>query len=172
MQYIGSEYAPFLSSHTSAFNTSSSSGYLQSCRDIVTHARRIANTITTSIPELYVLGSPPASVVAFGARDASVNVYEVGDRMSKKGLHLNALSGPAAVHIACTRLTLQVVETFISDLKASVAEAKDAPEGKGTMVASYGGFLSRRSRVYSWIRCTRREGRVSRLDLLDGIFLS
>ena len=27
---------------------------------------------------------------------------------------------------------------FISDLKASVAEAKEAPEGKGTMVALYG----------------------------------
>ena len=142
MQYIGSEYVLLLSSHISVSHTSSSSGYLQSCRDIVTCAQRIANTITASIPELYVLGSPPASVVAFGARDASVNVYEVGDRMSKKGWHLNALSGPAVVHIACTRLTLQVVETFISDLKASVAEAKNTPEGKGTMVELYNGFLS------------------------------
>ena len=40
------------------------------------------------------------------------------------------------------RLTLQVVETFISDLKASVAEAKNVLEGKETMVALYGGFLS------------------------------
>ena len=45
------------------------------------------------------------------------------------------------VHIACTQLTLPVVETFISDLKASVAEAKDSPEDKGTMVALYGRFL-------------------------------
>ena len=30
------------------------------------------------------------------------------------------------------------METFISDLKASVAEAKEMPEGKGTMVALYG----------------------------------
>lgn len=103
MQYMGSEYVPHLvyfepNPHLFA----SYSGYLQSCRDIVTCARHIANTITGSIPELYVLGSPPASVVAFGSRDGSVNVYEVGDRMSKRGWHLNALSGPAAVHIACT----------------------------------------------------------------------
>lgn len=31
-----------------------------------------------------------------------VNVLEVGDSMSKRGWHLNALTGPAAVHIACT----------------------------------------------------------------------
>jgi sphinganine-1-phosphate aldolase len=79
-----------------------SSGYLESCRSIVTCARTIANTIKSSIPELYIIGSPPASVVAFGSRDPSVSVLEVGDAMGKRGWHLNGISGPPAVHIACT----------------------------------------------------------------------
>ena len=95
-----------------------------------------------SIPELYILGSPPASVVTFGARNTLRNVEDVGDWILKKGWHLNALSGPAVVHITYTQLTLQVVEMFTSHLKASVAEVKNALEGKGTMVALYGGFLS------------------------------
>ena len=99
MEYMGFEYAPPVFPPTPP--PSFSSGYLQSCRDIVTCARYIANTTTVSIPELYALGPPPVSAVAFGSRDSSVNVYEVGDRMSKKGWHLNALSRPAAVHIAC-----------------------------------------------------------------------
>lgn len=78
------------------------SGYLESCRSIVNCARTIARTIKTSIPELYILGSPPASVVAFGSKHPSVNVLEVGDAMAVRGWHLNALSGPPAVHIACT----------------------------------------------------------------------
>lgn len=110
MQYMGSEYVPRFHPSASPLTFSSSSGYLQSCRDIVTCARHIANTITASIPELYVLGSPPASVVAFGSRDTSVNAYEVGDRMAKRGWHLNALSGPAAVHIACT---VRCVDSFL-----------------------------------------------------------
>ncbi|KAF9264156.1 PLP-dependent transferase [Marasmius fiardii PR-910] len=114
------------------------SGYLSSCRVIVTCARQIAETIRTSIPELYILGSPPGSVVAFGSKHPKVNVLEVGDRMSKKGWHLNALSGPPAVHIACTRLTLQVVDTFINDLKECIKEAKNSPVGGGTMVTLYG----------------------------------
>ncbi|KAG9309272.1 pyridoxal phosphate-dependent transferase [Chiua virens] len=134
----GSRPGALIAGTWAAMQYMGSDGYLQSCRDIVTCARRIANTITASIPELYILGSPPASVVAFGSQDKSVNVYEVGDRMSKRGWHLNALAAPAAVHIACTRLTLQVVETFISDLKTCVAEAKQTPNGKGTMVALYG----------------------------------
>jgi sphinganine-1-phosphate aldolase len=100
MQYIGSKCVHFLASIL-AYRTTRS-GYLESCRSIVTCTRTIANAITNSIPELYVLGSPPASVIAFASKDPAMNVLEVGDEMFKRGWHLNALNNPAAVHIACT----------------------------------------------------------------------
>jgi sphinganine-1-phosphate aldolase len=134
----GSRPGALIAGTWAAMQYMGSDGYLDSCRQIVACTRLIANTITSSIPELYVLGSPPASVVAFASKDKDVNVYEIGDKMSKRGWHLNALSGPAALHIACTRLTLSVVDTFIADLKKSVEEAKMSPSGKGTMVALYG----------------------------------
>ncbi|KAF8187467.1 pyridoxal phosphate-dependent transferase [Pholiota molesta] len=113
-------------------------GYLQSCREIVSAARKIADAITDDIPELYVLGNPPASVVAFASKHPTVDALEVGDGMRKRGWHLNGLSEPKSVHIACTRLTLPLVDQFIADLKDSVREAKIAPTGKGSMVAVYG----------------------------------
>ena len=64
--------------------------------------RTIADAITDDIPELYVLGSPPASVVAFASKHPCVDVLEVGDAMSRRGWHLNGLSDPKSVHIACT----------------------------------------------------------------------
>jgi sphinganine-1-phosphate aldolase len=79
-----------------------SRGYLESCRSIVTCAREVADIITSSIPELYILGSPPASVVGFASKDPKVNMMEVGDVMSQRGWHLNALTGPPALHLACT----------------------------------------------------------------------
>ncbi|TFK79129.1 PLP-dependent transferase [Polyporus arcularius HHB13444] len=115
------------------------SGYLESCKSIVGAAKTIAHRIRTEIPELRVLGDPPASVVAFAvAHGLELNVLEVGDAMSQKGWHLNAISNPAAVHIACTRLTVPVVDNLIADLKDAVREAKLAPSGKGTMVMLYG----------------------------------
>lgn len=134
----GSRPGALIAGTWAAMQYMGSDGYLESCRKIVSCARMIANTITNSIPELYVLGSPPASVVAFGSKSPEVNVHEVGDAMSRKGWHLNALSGPAAVHIACTHLTPPLVDTFIADLKDSVQEAKLTPSGKGTMVMLYG----------------------------------
>ena len=100
MQYMGSEYAPPVFPPTPPRLTpppSFSSGYLQPCYDIVTCARHIANPITVSIPELYVLGSFAPRLDRRLRLIRRVGEHEVGDRMSKKGWHLNALSGPAAV---------------------------------------------------------------------------
>ena len=55
--------------------------------------------MTDDIPELYVLGNPPSSVVAFGSKHPSVDVL---DAMSCRGWDLNGLSDPKSVHIACT----------------------------------------------------------------------
>jgi sphinganine-1-phosphate aldolase len=37
------------------------------------------------VPEVYILGKPLVSVVAFGSE--VVDILEVGDRLSKKGWH-------------------------------------------------------------------------------------
>ncbi|KAH9839172.1 pyridoxal phosphate-dependent transferase [Rhodofomes roseus] len=117
-------------------------GYLDSCKSIVSAARTIASRIRAEIPELRILGEPRASVVAFASarkgKAEGVSVLEVGDKMAKKGWHLNALSGPAALHIAVTRLTVPVVDQFIADLKDAVREAQLSPSGQGTMVRLYG----------------------------------
>ncbi|GAA5867377.1 hypothetical protein JCM8547_003325 [Rhodosporidiobolus lusitaniae] len=129
------------------------SGYLSSCLSIVGAAKKLVAAIRADFPELYVLGDPLVSVVAFGSRDEKevgrereggvgrgrVSIYEVGDHLSRLGWHLNALQHPPALHIACTRLTVPAVEDFLRDLRRAVDEVK-GEEGKGTgsMVMLYG----------------------------------
>ena len=79
------------------------SGYHQSAKNIVTATRKIIHGIKTEIPELYVLGNPPTSVVACGVKEGSgINIMRVGDTMSKKGWGLSALQNPPALHISVT----------------------------------------------------------------------
>lgn len=112
-------------------------GYLESCATIVGAAKRLILGIQRdfSPDELHVLGEPLVSVVAFTS--ASLQIYEIGDVMSKKGWHLNALQHPPALHIACTKLTAAegVIESLLRDLRAAVDEVKmmDKPGG-GSMV--------------------------------------
>jgi sphinganine-1-phosphate aldolase len=134
----GSRSGALIAGTWAAMHYMGEEGYVASCRAIVGAAKIIEQTIENSFPELYVLGKPPASVVAFGSRVPDLNILEVGDKMSKKGWHLNALQNPPGLHIACTRLTVSSVEIFIRDLKEAVWEAKGSSAGKGTMVSLYG----------------------------------
>jgi sphinganine-1-phosphate aldolase len=102
MQHMGHEYAIVFLVYVHHQFLSQHSGYLESARSIVSAAKKIEKAIRDDIPEIYVLGKPPGSVVAFASQHPRVNALEVGDGMSKRGWHLNGLSDPPAVHIACT----------------------------------------------------------------------
>ncbi|GJN91433.1 hypothetical protein Rhopal_004454-T1 [Rhodotorula paludigena] len=117
-------------------------GYLSSCREIVGAAKRIVHGIRKDFPELEVLGDPLVSVVAFesktegkGNGKGSVPIYEVGDKMGKLGWHLNALQNPPALHIACTRLTVNAVDDFLRDLRLAVDEVKEMDQPEPTISA-------------------------------------
>lgn len=113
-------------------------GYLQSCKDIVAAAKRVRG-IVEATDDLYVIGDPIASVVAFSSK--TINIYDLGDAMSEKGWHLNALQNPAAVHLACTRLTGFSLDTFEKDLNECLKQLKsqgsDSKSAEGT-AALYG----------------------------------
>lgn len=112
-------------------------GYTESCREIVGAAKKIEGAVR-EMPELTVLGKPLASVVAI-ASAGKVNIYDVGDHMSKRGWHLSAIAGDRpAVHIACTRLTVPVVDEFIADLKEATALSRQRSTKPGTMATVYG----------------------------------
>jgi sphinganine-1-phosphate aldolase len=120
------------------------SGYIAACHGIVGAAKRIEKAIRhTMAPDLQVLGYPITSVVAFSSD--TLNIYDVGDRMGRRGWELNGLQKPPALHIACTMLTIPAVDTFLQDLVEVVEEVKvenrlngaDKSED-GDMVALYG----------------------------------
>lgn len=109
-------------------------GYIESCREIVGARVKIQERIEKEVPELRIIGHPQVSVVAFDS--PVINIYTVGDKMSKLGWHLNGLQSPPALHIACTKLTVNAVDSLLSDLKSCVAEV--IKEGGGGDAGSMG----------------------------------
>lgn len=106
------------------------SGYIAACHAIVGAARKIECRIRENLhPDLHIMGSPITSVVAFSSK--TLNIYDVGDLMARRGWDLNALQRPPALHIACTMLTLPAVDKFLHDLTGVVAEVKAAALTQG-----------------------------------------
>ncbi|CAO3600664.1 unnamed protein product [Absidia cylindrospora] len=112
-------------------------GYLDTCQQIIGTRRKIQEGIE-SIPQLHVKGSPIGPVVAFGAEE-SMNVYDVGDKLSSRGWNISPLQNPPALHISVTLLWVNSADQFVKDLKESVQELVTNPgSGKGSTASIYG----------------------------------
>ncbi|KAJ3379471.1 hypothetical protein HDU84_006627 [Entophlyctis sp. JEL0112] len=118
------------------------SGYVETTRKILTATHEIANGVA-AIPELEVIGKPYASVVAFRSTNPAIKIYAVADLLDRKGWHLNVLQNPAAMHIACTFLTVKSAKQLVKDLNEAVETLrKDPNAGNGDVAAIYGTMAS------------------------------
>ncbi|RYR60159.1 hypothetical protein Ahy_A04g017242 isoform B [Arachis hypogaea] len=99
-------------------------GYLENTKTIMEATKRIQKGIE-EISELYVVGRPDMTIVAFGSN--VLDIFEVNDLMTSKGWHLNALQRPNSIHICVTLQHVPVVEDFLTDLKESVETVKENP---------------------------------------------
>lgn len=113
-------------------------GYLESAKQIIGAARHFKDEIRKRFPlDFEIMGDPQLSVVAI--KSDTVNIYGIGDRMGKRGWHLNALSRPAGLHMAFTRLSAMSVDKLLDDLAECLKEEKENPgHDSGDLVALYG----------------------------------
>ncbi|XP_043723229.1 sphingosine-1-phosphate lyase-like [Telopea speciosissima] len=111
-------------------------GYLENTREIMEVSKRLQKGIK-EIPELFIVGRPDMTVVAFGSK--CVDIFEVNDIMSTRGWHLNALQKPNSVHICVTIQHVPVVDDFLRELRESVQTVKENPGPiKGGLAPIYG----------------------------------
>ncbi|WOH08887.1 hypothetical protein DCAR_0728338 [Daucus carota subsp. sativus] len=99
-------------------------GYLEHTREIMEASKRLQKGLK-EISELYIIGRPDMTVVAFGSNN--LDIFEVNDIMSSKGWHLNALQRPNSIHICITLQHVPVIDGFLKDLKDSVQTVKKNP---------------------------------------------
>jgi sphinganine-1-phosphate aldolase len=91
------------------------------------------------IDGLRLVGQAEAMIVCFaGEGEGGLDIYSVGDRMSKRGWSLNPLQSPACMHICITLRHVKREQQFLDDLKACVEEAKNDKNKKSGNAAIYG----------------------------------
>ena len=99
-------------------------GYCAATKSILDAAKKIRVGVER-IPELRVIGEPKAMIVGFATTEASkLDIYRVGQRMTKLGWSLNMLQRPASAHVCVTVPLAKAADRFLTDLAACVAELK------------------------------------------------
>jgi sphinganine-1-phosphate aldolase len=112
-------------------------GYLRQTRDIMETAKLIGEGVR-NIPGLKVMGAVEVMIVCFASDNSRLNIYAVGDHMTKMGWSLNSLQSPCSLHLCCTLQHVGRADNFLSDLRKAVSLAKDQPAADQGNAAIYG----------------------------------
>ncbi|MBW1866792.1 MAG: aspartate aminotransferase family protein, partial [Deltaproteobacteria bacterium] len=102
-------------------------GYLENARAIMKTTGYLIDGVNR-IKGLKVLGDPPMSLFAFHSTDKKVNIYAVGDRMEKKGWHIDRQQRPECLHAMVTPLHSDVAARYLTDLAEAVEHVRRHPE--------------------------------------------
>mgnify|MGYP001588636584 CR=1 FL=1 len=102
-------------------------GFKKNAADIMETVKKIRDGIR-AIGELEVIGEPPSAIFAYKSNSKEVNIYAVADQMEKRGWHIDRLQKPEALHAMVTPRHLEITDSYLDDLRASVEFVKKRPE--------------------------------------------
>jgi len=77
-----------------------------------------------SIPPLFVLGNPDATVFAFSSNE--INIYELAVKMAARGWHIESQQLPPSLHMTVSPIHLAVAKRFLADLRRVIPEVPRA----------------------------------------------
>ncbi len=104
-------------------------GYTEQARKAMDVTVRIKKGIE-KIPELDILGNPPATVLRFVSNDRDVDIYAVGDVMEKYGWHIDRQLKPESLHIMVTPSHARVADFYVRDLAEAITYVRNHPNAR------------------------------------------
>lgn len=99
-------------------------GYQDIAREVMGATRRLRAGIER-IDGVYVVGDPHASILAIASN--AVDIYEVGDKMTEKGWHLDRQQFPPSLHLTVNRAHVKSAGQFLEDLRDAVRASRKEP---------------------------------------------
>jgi len=111
-------------------------GYTNIAREVYGITQQLIKGVS-SISEFEILGNPTSVLFSFSSKSDKVNIFAVGDYMTKKGWHFDRQQNPDSLHLSVMPIHAKSYAQFLSDLADAVAYVKDnenaAMEGTAPM---------------------------------------
>jgi len=101
-------------------------GYLRLTKSARVATERLVNHISNH-PDLELLASPDALLVAFTALDGSrIDIFAVADEMAKRGWYIDRQQPPRSLHCTVNAVHETTIDSMLHDLDVCVALVKDS----------------------------------------------
>jgi sphinganine-1-phosphate aldolase len=107
-------------------------GYERIARTVMEAKARFVDGLARLEEGLQVYGNPELWAVGYGS-DA-YDMFAVADRMTARGWSVGRIKDPKAIHLMITPVHAPILDEYLADLGASVAEVRGAGTVSGTRV--------------------------------------
>jgi len=107
-----------------ALQTLGEDGYLALARTAADAADRLRDGISR-MPGLALLGAGDATIVAYAA--IGLDIYAVADRLEARGWTVDRQHRPASIHLTVTANHAPIVDEYLADLAAALADVRREP---------------------------------------------
>ena len=92
-------------------------GYMDIAQRVMAATQKLKRGIE-QIPDLEILGHPPASLLSVGAKER--DIYQIADELTLKGWHFDRQQHPPSLHLTVSQGNIQSVDEFLEDLRHAV----------------------------------------------------
>ncbi len=117
-------------------------GYLHHAkRTLEARGRLIAGIEGT--PGLAVLGRPESTIVSYVSLDRSLDIYAVADALEDRGWSVDRQQRPSSIHCTLMSRHADIMDAYITDLRAAVAEVRGDPSRKSRGNAAMYGMMAK-----------------------------
>lgn len=101
-------------------------GFISRTSEILTTVSDIISGIQSNLPELEILGSPVAMIVAFTTSPSleGVSILNIGSFMTQRGWSLNSLQFPTCIHLCVTVRHVGKSKVFLEDLALALTHCQ------------------------------------------------
>jgi len=107
-----------------ALQTLGEDGYLALARTAAAAADRLRDGIART-PGLALLGAGDATIVAYAA--VGLDTFAIADRLEARGWTVDRQHRPASIHLTVTANHAPIVDDYLTDLAAAVADVRREP---------------------------------------------
>jgi len=121
---IGTRPGGPLAAAWAALQSFGADGYKQLAKQAAEAADQLRQGIT-SIPGLVLLGQSDSTIVSYAA--LGVDTYALADRLEAKGWTVDRQHRPASIHLTVTANHRPIVDDYLNDLRAALAEVRADP---------------------------------------------
>lgn len=118
-------------------------GYMELAEEAMTAKRELKQKLE-ALPEIEIIGSEDATVIAFRSNDEdAVDTYALADQMQQRGWAMDRQQKPACLHCTVNANNRPVIDDFVADLEESIARVKANPELSSEGEAAMYGMMAK-----------------------------